>query len=120
MKYPNLDDYQIIDGKPHGSVWFGNALCLGFSVTEPWQQDPQVEMAISHLRYTPNDGLEVRGEQVIFRPPWGAGSLLQRATIAVKVKIFGRAFKVYKLVKKGRRKYKKIYINNKRKRVRVF
>ena len=110
MKLNRLDDYQMVDGKPHGSMCFGRYVIIMMPISEPWDKDETIRELMPRLKFSCPEGLEIRDETIIFRPPFCDWRLSQRSTLGIKCKIWGRAWRVHKLVKKGSRKYKKVYI----------
>lgn len=120
MKLNRLDEWELVDGKPHGGIFFGRCTVLYHEVSEPWYEDPIIVEAIKCLKYPIPKDLEMRHDSIIYRPPYFANPLNQAGTLAFKCMFWGRAWKVYKLAKKGTKKYKKVIVNGRRKKVRVF
>lgn len=117
------DDYEIINGKPHLGLFFGSFVVIH---GDAWAGNPEHNPIFStakerlsvNLKCIPSD-LESRYIQLISRPPLACDPLSMHGTLGLKYMIWGRAFKVMRLVKKGVKRYKKVYICGKRKRVRI-
>ncbi len=119
------EDYTIINGKPYFGIWFGKALIvndLNAWVGNP-DENPILQQYIDSLKRWQIGNfcneLEIRKECVVFRPPYISNSLNLNGTIAIKFIIWGRAFKVMKLLKKGIKRYAKKMVNGKRKYVKI-
>lgn len=121
-----MNDYEIINGKPHLGLFLGNAVIVNCDARcDDLGKNPVYLQAKEALKsYICNIAMntgafELRHVQWIKPPPAFSDPLLQNTTIAVKYMIWGRAFKVMKLTKKGVKRYKKTTRNNKRKWIRI-
>ena len=119
-------DYEIINGKPHLGAFFGSsAIVNGDFFVDELEGDSLVsevkEKLYKNMSYikSKEDTFETRYVQWIIRPPIKYSTLRINGTIAVKFMIWGRAFKVKKLLKKGIKRYRKKWINGKRKISRI-
>lgn len=122
----NRECPQLIEGKPYFGVWMGTSMLLHDSVLD------QKERFIDMLHVISNESLKtvltegcIINESIIYRPPMHAATMmgyspiLQNATIAKKYVLWGRAYKVMRMFKKGVKRYKKFIVNGKRKRIRI-
>lgn len=118
-----MEQYEIINGKPYFGRWYGICRCapddafIG-NMTENsihlWHVEKLKEV---RKRMCGND-FEIRNETIVSRPPYY--SILQRlGQIGLKFILWGRAFKVARLEKKGVKRYKKKRINGRFKYVRI-
>ena len=117
-----LVDYEIIEGKPYGGLFFSRYFTINPLQGKEIEKDPIYQIHIEKLRlsyYNYENTLQIRKEQVIYGPPYFANPMLQNAIIGIKYMVWGRAFKVMKLTKKNKKAYKKVYVSGKRKRVRI-
>ena len=120
------EEYQIIDGKPHLGLWYGKCVITHFaSLEEDRVKDPIIIRAKDILtesrmnQENSNPDLMCRHVKWIIRPTDIGDPLSIRGTIGLKWMIWGRAYKVMRLLKKGGRRYKKKLINGHRKYVRI-
>jgi hypothetical protein len=120
------NDYEIINGKPHLGIFYGSVIIINeTNLNGKFEENPVFKMAKdklnAHLMHIPasNPDLQTRHPQFIVRPPMGNGLLSLNGSIGLKFMIWGRAFKVMKLVKKGVKRYAKKWRGGKRKFVRV-
>lgn len=122
----NQESPQLIDGKPYFGIWMGQSICINECQLEC--KDDLIKM----LHLNSNRVLEkvlpegcLINESIIYRPPMHASTmmgyspLMQNATIAKKYVLWGRAYKVMRLFKKGVKRYKKCIVNGKRRRIRI-
>lgn len=117
MKEINRNDYEIINGKPHLGVYFGSFYKLSriLYYTDEVLLEKYKNNIINQLtdwskRITPKD-CEIRYLEIIDKPPLPNYEVYQYGTIAIKFMIWGRAFKVRRLSKKGAVHYKKRRVN---------
>lgn len=114
-------DRQIINGKPHFGIWIRRFVILDSSfISEPYLECPLIKECIEKLKYLNEKYLEFRNISFIYRRPSSVDILNYKNTLGMKAVLWGRAFKVMKTLKKGSKKYKKVYRAGKRKRVRVL
>ncbi len=121
-----MNDYQIINGKPHLGVFFGQYLYLsedafyGDENMNPIQIKAKSVLKNYSLRFLKKN-LQLRHEQYILRLTDSAlfNPLSQYGSLAYKYMIWGRAFQVMSLTKKGVKRFEKKLISGKRKYVRV-
>lgn len=114
-----LEEFQLIEGKPHGGLWLGKCViisgveCSRFTEMEIFDKygPPLIDSLPKHL--------EIRDHSLIFKPP----HFFLNGTLAVKYFVWGRAYKVLKLLKNMKKKkqkiFKKAYQNGKRKKIKV-
>lgn len=114
------EEYELINAKPYFGIFLGDTIILNHEVTFS-QNDPKFCEVLGKLKNCRSfeDDLEIRHEQIIYRPPYYAGPLTQNSIIARKYLLWGRAFKVMKFCKKGIKRYKKIMVNGHRKLKRI-
>lgn len=117
-------EYQLIDGKPHLGHYFGchntvisDAFC-GDLDKNPITIEVKKSLRFTAERKLPTD-CEIRNDSFILRPPYFSGPIDSYGSIAYKFMIWGRAFKIKKLLKKAIPRYQKKLVNGKRKLVRV-
>ena len=110
-----LVEREVVNGKPYGGARAGR--CCVINKVEP--EDEDVRLALDNLKSL-DPGLEWRQITETVRPPWPGGLFVQCTAVGVKGIVWGRAFKVKRLFKKGaRRSTKKVWICGKRKRKRA-
>lgn len=113
-------EYEIINGKPYFGQWFGRYTSIphdalvGDLDKNPILQEYKEKMEKINTPF----GLEVRHRQSIVRPPSGF-QMCSYGTLAIKYMLWGRAFKMHKLCKKGVKRYKKVRMNGRLKRRRI-
>ena len=118
-------DYEIINEKPHFGLWFGKAVVINNN--DAWfgkiEQNPILSFYVDNLKNWRMENftsdIHIKNEQVIFKPPYYSGPIIQNGTIGLKFIAWGRAYKIMKLLKKGIKRYAKKNINGKRKYVRI-
>lgn len=114
-------EYEIINGKPHFGQWFGRYISIP---NDAFVGDPDKNILLKECKekieqvIIPID-LEVRHKQFIVRPPSAFCMGFPYGTLAIKFMLWGRAFKVQKLCKKGVKRYKKVHVNGRLKRRRI-
>lgn len=117
-------DYEIIDGKPHFGIWFGEYIRMRVEQTfdEYFMQYAKDVLNNHRNNITPHD-LKNRHEEFILKQPsshYGMNNPLNNyATLAIKFMIWGRAFKVMKLNKKNAKRYAKRRISGRQRWVRI-
>jgi hypothetical protein len=100
------------EGKPFFGILFGRSVILGY---EPSVTD--IEEISQKLLGPCPEGLERRNTTVIYRPAYHAGGpLILSATLGCKFIMWGRAYKVMRLLRKGKKRHRKMYINGMRKK----
>lgn len=112
-QYQEIVDREIINGKPHFGLWFGNYLiCPHYDAfVEPLDKNPIHEIYVDRLnawridRFKDVLHLKI---QIITKPPSLASFLNQYGTVAIKFIAWGRAYKVMKLIAKNKPRYKKL------------
>jgi hypothetical protein len=117
-------DYSIVNGKTHFGLWFGKYLPVD---KEAFVGDLEKNLILQNRIYLLEDiyikyvqkGFEIRHDSFISKPPLASGPLSYHGTLGVKFVVWGRAFKVMKLLKKGIGQYKKKLVNGRRKYVRI-
>ena len=114
-----LIEREVRDGKPFGGTWIGRSLFINLKVSENFKEDPIYQEALNRLRFEASQDLEYRNEQVFFRPPYTNCPLRLNASVGLKCIVWGRAYKVMRLFKKGVKRTKKILCNGRRKRIRI-
>jgi hypothetical protein len=115
---PFREQSEVINGKPHFGIFFGMSYILYHHIeNNDFMNDPIVLEILKKMEKNIHD-LEMRNKSIIFRPSWGEGFFRCNATLGIKYILWGRAFKVMKFLKKGVKRYKKIIVSGKRKRVR--
>jgi hypothetical protein len=114
------EDYELINGKPHFSEWFGSASFLHES---QWFDEEVFERikakVLRSVDKVPSD-LVVKDSQTIIRPPIANFNPLNcNGSIAIKFKVWGRAFKVKRIFRQPSNKvrYVKKIVSGRRKRV---
>lgn len=112
---------ELIDGKPHFGEWFGKSVIYLNHIPQSVQEDPTILACKDTLESSiPKTELEVRNKNFIIRfPSYFDHPLLINGTVSIKYMLWGRAYKLMSLLKKGVRRYKKVYRNGKRKKVRT-
>lgn len=117
MQTKDLLERELINGKPYGGKLFGKAAFFGheFSIGSV-----DYEMIKERLYLgLPPKNLELRHDTLIFRPPCTFANITQNGSLGLRYMLWGRAFEVRQLEKKGIRRYKRKMINGKRKFVRI-
>ncbi len=119
-------DYEILNGKPHLGLYFATAYVVK---DVDWTEDFKDSSKFNELKResentfsgieSSNPGLQIRKSQWIIRQPRFGGVLSINGTVGLKFMVWGRAYKVHRLNKKGSRRYEKKWINGRRKRLRV-
>lgn len=113
-----LDEYEIIDGKPFGGLWFGTYL-RSFDILVDDISDPIFSVMKEKIEeYEKNTLKEFqhRNVQFISKFPFYNEPLLAY-TFGVKFLAWGRAFKIFKTLRTGKKQFKKKYICGRRKLV---
>jgi len=126
------NEYEIIDGKPHLGLWYGQWVASNIDLDEnhkPLEDNPILTTAKSFLMESLanqekiNPGLKARHVEWIIRPPTDPhhlyGPLALVSTVGLKWMIWGRAYKVMRLTSKKIKRYRKKLINGHRKYVRI-
>ena len=122
MHKTNLEEYEIINGKPHGGILFGRSVIINNEdIPEELDlKDPVMSWAYESLKdLRIENGLELRHETIVYRKPYLYGGLYLNASLAYKFMVWGRAFKVQKMIKKGTKRTKKVRRGGKMKRVKL-
>jgi len=110
-------DKRIIDQKPYFGQIFAHSIMmsnqfLGENPHVGFMEHPVISSFVEMSRNNPKyKGLERRDEQIVFRPSWG----ICNSTLGIKFILWGRAYKVMRLLARGKKKRAKIYLNGKRK-----
>ncbi len=115
-----LEQYEIIDGKPHGGGLFGRSMIIPhtyFEGKELTLNDIGAEFQGNLIANLPID-LQIREPKFIYRPPRYYSCFTANATLGMKAILWGRAFKVYRYFQGHRKRSKKAWINGHRKRIR--
>jgi|KBSMisStaDraftv2_1062788.scaffolds.fasta_scaffold235764_4 hypothetical protein len=105
-------DREIIDGKPYFGLQFGNYIFLnemafeGDLETNDWFQ--LAKRTIEKLPKKALDAGEIRYKEIIVRRPYYSTPLMARGTIGIKYVVWGRAFRVMKILAKNKPYYKKL------------
>ncbi len=119
-----MEQRELIEGKPHFGLWFGQCV-LNLPETEGnpehdpiyLQETEKLEMNV--ISKLPKE-CEVRGSQITVRPAYRCTPLLLLSgSVAIKYMIWGRAYRVMGLLKKGTKRYAKRIVGGKMKRVRI-
>ncbi len=109
-------DRQLINGKPHFGLIFAQSIIMSkqFLGEDPeigFMEHPVIAAFVGLSRKNPkHTGLERRDEQVVFRPSWH----MCNATLGIKFVLWGRAYKVMKLLSRGKKQITKTYLNGQR------
>lgn len=119
MKLNRLEEYEIIDGKPFGGHWYGSSHIFSRFLTEPLPSNPIYIETRKKLRDLFPKDFELRNESIIYRPPYCSSVLNQSCTLGIKFLVWGRAFKLMKLKRVGKKSYKKCFVCGRRKRIRI-
>lgn len=116
---------QLIDGKPYFGVWMGHSIIFYEYVFD--MKDKFIDMlhhnSVQVLQNVLPEGCLIN-ESIIYGSPMHASTMMgyspimQHATVAKKYLLWGRAYKVMRVLKKGVKRYKKCIVNGKRKRIR--
>ncbi len=114
------EEREVVDGKPHVGLWLGQCVIANVFMDEGGlEANPIYIKAIEWLKErvmaSLPDKCEVRNQQIIVRPPHGA----QNGTVAIKYMIWGRAYRVMRLLRKGKKRYAKKIVGGRMKRVRI-
>jgi len=113
-----LLEKEIVDGKPHGGVWIGTYIYINVDLLPDLEECPTYQTCVDRLKHWLPKEFEHRHEQIIYRPAQHSFNPLScRATVGIKAMVWGRAFKVHKFFSKTKKKYKKVYVSGRRKRV---
>lgn len=116
-----LEEYEILKGKPHGGLWMGTYLLLNnmqsFSDLDPICVEAKIKL--ENWKFLSFPDLEHRNCIFIYKPPYYGDPFNSTSTIAIKLLVWGRAFKIMKFCKIGKKSYKKKYVSGRRKLVRI-
>jgi hypothetical protein len=108
-------DPQIIDGKPYFGMWMGKTWIINGHLRDKPVEEVMKEFQ-DKIFYTE---LEVRHCNIVYRPPYNPNpQMSMNATVGAKYVVWGRAWKVMHLFKAGKKQWKKVWLNGRRKRVR--
>lgn len=111
---------KIIGGKPYFGIWYGRCIIINQLLNCPYIENPVVKSSINKLKQIPiPPECEIRNDTIIFREPLSVFGLNMNATVGYKFILWGRSFRVMNCLKKGKKRTKKVYLNGKRKRVRI-
>jgi len=121
LKKSKLEEYQLIEGKPHGGLWLGKCMIIT-QVFPPLSEMEIFDKYGSPLIDSLPKHLEIRHQSLIYRHPY-VTSFIQNGTLAVKYFVWGRAYKVLKLLKNMKKMkpkiFKKAYLNGRRKKIKI-
>lgn len=110
--------YELRNGKPYLGEWLGTYLVISnFSSEVLLIGKDMLERHLTAL-YIDN-GFEIKEKQFIERKPQTGSFLEVKGSLAVKYCLFGRAFKIKRLLCKGIKRYKKVRVNGKYKQRRL-
>lgn len=104
----NVEQREVINGKPHFGLFFGLSVIL--------QDEVLMKDALDLLKKDRAEkfkGFQIRSDEMIYRTPFH----IFNGSIALKFIAWGRAYKVMKLLSKGNKRSKKVYVSGRRKRV---
>ena len=110
-------DAKIVDGKPYFGLWFGYSIIINSPPIdgESLAEDKDVQHALLLIKQKQQStGLEIRSNCIIYRPPYAVDSFIQNRSVSCKYVLWGRAFKVMRLLRKGGRMKKNVWMNGKR------
>jgi len=111
---------KIIEGKPYFGLFFGQHVIVN---GELWGYEEMIVGVVNSLRQSMDAkvpyGCETRHEELIMKPPNMGDPLNYNGSIGAKYMIWGRAYKIMNLLKKGKKRYAKKMVNGRRKRVRI-
>ncbi len=115
-----LSDREVIDGKPHFGLWLGEFITIDGELfkLEKVCTDCVDRLKQNMIAKIP-EGCETRHEQIIMKPPTQDNPLNYRGSIGIKYMIWGQAYKVMRLLKKGTKRYAKKTVCGRRKWVRI-
>jgi hypothetical protein len=108
---------QLIEGKPYFGEYFGNYILIQpdiYEIQKEWVENQCKHSLLNWVKDTFDQALERRNETWIIRQPDFTNILRPYASVGLKLLIWGRAFKIMKLMKKGVKRYKKVYQNGRR------
>lgn len=118
MKHISKVELELINEKPHFGLWMGRSVILNRDVDSVNLECPVVKMALGMLKEHPyGNDIQIRHEEVIFRPSYLCNDLKLNATLGVKFVIWGRAYRVMSLLSKKTKRTKKSYVCGRRRRV---
>lgn len=120
-------EYQIIDGKPHFGIFFGISIIADADAfVSPLEENPILNLYRKRLQKQANLILQIdptllmRDYTEILRSPYDTTDCLcLNGSVSGKFMIWGRAYKVMRLLILGVNRYKKRRRNGKWKRVRI-
>lgn len=113
-------DRETVDGKPHFGEFFGICALVSGDAFFGNEEDNLIVSIVKQKLESSAFGklpehFEKRHVTFIVRPPCYSDPFHQNGSVAIKLMIWGRAFHVKKLLKKGVKRYKKKRINGRRK-----
>lgn len=118
MNLDKLEEYQIIDGKPYGGKWFGHyILCIKDDV-HGYPHKKDCEELLENRFNGLFKEFEMRHKKFIFKENY-LSPFESFDSIALKALVWGRAYKVQRLSKTRRRRYKKTRVAGRMKWVRI-
>lgn len=112
-------EYEKIDGKPYFGIYQGKALSFNENYFEEVGLEGIKKMMEKSIEYLKEKGFKIRHAQWICNEPNNFDPLIQNTTVALKFLTWGRAFKICKFFKIGKKVYKKKRVSGRLKRVRV-
>jgi hypothetical protein len=113
---------EVINGKPHFGTWCGRFIYIpGNHFSGEDDTNPIYQEGLKILRFSFSEiklkypQFEQRHYQEIIKSPCSIKYLNAVGTIGYKFLAWGRAYEIMKLFKKGSRRYKKVFVNGRRK-----
>lgn len=116
-KQVGKNERELVNGKPHLGVWLGSNVIIYGCLWGHVETRKETEEKLLNSR--PSGDFEYRHQQFIYRDPYGWDVLNQSGSIGIKYLLWGRAYKVMRMFKKGSPRYKKAFVNGVMKRRRV-
>ncbi len=101
-----------INGKPHFGIYFYRSIIFN---EERMTREEATAILEKNMQF---QELQIRNKELIYRPTYVECLLHQNAAMAIKFILWGRAYKIMKLLRKNKKKYVKKYISGRRKLVR--
>lgn len=110
-------EYEKIDDKPYFGIYQGKVLSFPENYLEEVGLENIKKRMEECIEYSKDKGFEIRHTQWIHREPMSYDFLVQPHTLALKFLTWGRAFKIYKFFKTGKKVYKKKRVSGRFKKV---
>jgi hypothetical protein len=119
--YDKKLQYELVNDKPHFGIYVGTSIISDRYVLINLDEMKKEEEKFSSIfKHYESKGFQIRDKQWISNNTGLTNDpLIQKVTVGCKFIVWGRAFKVMRLFKSGKTRYKKKIIAGRRKKIRV-